>query len=238
MLEHVAVAAVCVPFILLIGVWNTRRRWLTPGEVRFWGVALSSRSSSCIWVWCHDGRASGGPDQALRSGGCVESVDLAINSGEFVVLVGPSGSGKTTCLRMIAGLETVTSGSIFIGDTDVAQVHAKDRNVAMVFQSYALYPHMSVADNMGFALKIRKLPRDEIERRVREVAAILGLTQELPRRRRRSPAVSSSAWPSAGPSCVTLQCSCSTSLSPISTPSSASPCGASSSSCITASTRR
>ena len=112
----------------------------------------------------------------------VESVDLAINSGEFVVLVGPSGSGKTTCLRMIAGLETVTSGSIFIGDTDVAQVHAKDRNVAMVFQSYALYPHMSVADNMGFALKIRKLPRDEIERRVREVAAILGLTQELPRR--------------------------------------------------------
>ena len=112
----------------------------------------------------------------------VESVDLAINSGEFVVLVGPSGSGKTTCLRMIAGLETVTSGSIFIGDTDVAQVHAKDRNVAMVFQSYALYPHMSVADNMGFALKIRKLPRDEIERRVREVAAILGLTRELPRR--------------------------------------------------------
>ena len=112
----------------------------------------------------------------------VESVDLTINSGEFVVLVGPSGSGKTTCLRMIAGLETVTSGSIFIGDTDVAQVHAKDRNVAMVFQSYALYPHMSVADNMGFALKIRKLPRDEIERRVREVAAILGLTQELPRR--------------------------------------------------------
>ena len=112
----------------------------------------------------------------------VESVDLTINSGEFVVLVGPSGSGKTTCLRMIAGLETVTSGSIFIGDTDVAQVHAKDRNVAMVFQSYALYPHMSVADNMGFALKIRKLPRQEIESRVREVAATLGLTQELPRK--------------------------------------------------------
>ena len=112
----------------------------------------------------------------------VESVDLTINSGEFIVLVGPSGSGKTTCLRMIAGLETVTSGSIFIGDTDVAQVHAKDRNVAMVFQSYALYPHMSVADNMGFALKIRKLPRQEIESRVREVAATLGLTQELPRK--------------------------------------------------------
>ena len=112
----------------------------------------------------------------------VDAVDLSINSGEFVVLVGPSGSGKTTCLRMIAGLETVTSGSIFIGDNDVAQVHAKDRNVAMVFQSYALYPHMSVADNMGFALKIRKLPRREIECRVREVASTLGLTQELPRK--------------------------------------------------------
>ena len=112
----------------------------------------------------------------------VDAVDLAITSGEFVVLVGPSGSGKTTCLRMIAGLETVTSGSIFIGDNDVAQVHAKDRNVAMVFQSYALYPHMSVADNMGFALKIRKLPRAEIESRVREVATTLGLTQELPRK--------------------------------------------------------
>ena len=112
----------------------------------------------------------------------VDAVDLAIRSGEFVVLVGPSGSGKTTCLRMIAGLETVTSGSIFIGDTDVAQVHAKDRNVAMVFQSYALYPHMTVAENMGFALKIRKLPREEIDARVREVAATLGLTEELPRK--------------------------------------------------------
>lgn len=112
----------------------------------------------------------------------VDAVDLAIDSGEFVVFVGPSGSGKTTCLRMIAGLETVTSGSIFIGDRDVASVHAKDRDVAMVFQSYALYPHMSVADNMGFALKLRKMPRDEIERRVREVAAILGITEELPRK--------------------------------------------------------
>ena len=112
----------------------------------------------------------------------VDAVDLEIDSGEFVVLVGPSGSGKTTCLRMIAGLETVTSGSIFIGDSDVAHVHAKDRNVAMVFQSYALYPHMTVADNMGFALKIRKLPRNEIDSRVREVAATLGLTEELRRR--------------------------------------------------------
>ncbi len=97
----------------------------------------------------------------------VDSIDLSIDSGEFIVLVGPSGSGKTTCLRMVAGLETVTSGSIFIGDRDVANVHARERDVAMVFQSYALYPHMSVAQNMGFALKLRKLPRDEIERRVR-----------------------------------------------------------------------
>ena len=112
----------------------------------------------------------------------VDAVDLDIESGEFVVLVGPSGSGKTTCLRMIAGLEAVTSGSIFIGDRDVASIHAKDRDVAMVFQSYALYPHMSVADNMGFALKLRKLPRDEVDRRVRDVAAILGITEELPRK--------------------------------------------------------
>ena len=112
----------------------------------------------------------------------VDSIDLSIDSGEFIVLVGPSGSGKTTSLRMVAGLETVTSGSIFIGERDVANVHARERDVAMVFQSYALYPHMSVAQNMGFALKLRKIPRDEIERRVREVAATLGLTEELPRK--------------------------------------------------------
>lgn len=112
----------------------------------------------------------------------VDSVNLSIESGEFVVLVGPSGSGKTTCLRMIAGLETVTSGSIFIGDHDVADIHAKDRDVAMVFQSYALYPHMSVAENMGFALKIKKVARAEIERRVQEVAATLDIVEELPRK--------------------------------------------------------
>jgi len=112
----------------------------------------------------------------------VETVDLSIESGEFVVFVGPSGSGKTTCLRMIAGLETVTSGSIYIGERDVANIHAKDRDVAMVFQSYALYPHMTVAQNMGFALKLRKVPPDEIKRRVQEVAAILGITEGLGRK--------------------------------------------------------
>ncbi len=112
----------------------------------------------------------------------VASIDLEIASGEFVVLVGPSGSGKTTTLRMIAGLESVTSGGIFIGDADVADVHAKDRDVAMVFQSYALYPHMTVAENMSFALKLRKVPKVEIDRRVGNVAATLGLADELPRK--------------------------------------------------------
>ena len=112
----------------------------------------------------------------------VDAIDLTINSGELVVLVGPSGCGKTTSLRMIAGLEEVTSGQILIGERDVARVHAKDRNVAMVFQSYALYPHMSVAQNLGFALKLRKMPRDEIDRRVHEVATTLGIAEVLPRK--------------------------------------------------------
>ena len=112
----------------------------------------------------------------------VDAIDLEISSGDFVVLVGPSGSGKTTTLRMIAGLESVTSGSIFIGETDVADVHAKDRDVAMVFQSYALYPHMTVAENMSFALRLRKVPRNEVDRRVREVASTLDLSEQLSRK--------------------------------------------------------
>ncbi len=112
----------------------------------------------------------------------VDAINLSIDDGEFVVFVGPSGCGKTTSLRMVAGLEEVTAGQIFIGDRDVARVHAKDRDVAMVFQSYALYPHMTVAQNLGFALKLRKLPKDEIDKRVREVASILGITEELPRK--------------------------------------------------------
>lgn len=112
----------------------------------------------------------------------VDSINLSIKSGEFVVLVGPSGCGKTTTLRMLAGLEEVTSGRIFIGDCDVAEVHAKDRDVAMVFQSYALYPHMTVEANLGFALKLRKMPKEEIKRRVREVARILRITEVLPRK--------------------------------------------------------
>ena len=96
----------------------------------------------------------------------LDSLDLEVGDGEFVVLVGPSGCGKTTSLRMVAGLETLDSGRIRIGDRDVTNVDPKDRDVAMVFQNYALYPHMTVAQNMGFALKIAKTPKAEIRDRV------------------------------------------------------------------------
>ena len=96
----------------------------------------------------------------------VDAIDLEIASGEFVVLVGPSGCGKTTSLRMVAGLEEVTDGKIYIGERNVERVDAKDRDVAMVFQSYALYPHMTVAENLGFGLKMRKVPKEEVTRRV------------------------------------------------------------------------
>src|SRR6266850_982429 len=103
----------------------------------------------------------------------VDHVDLDIADGEFVVFVGPSGCGKTTTLRMIAGLEETSSGRIFIGERDVTDVHPKDRNVAMVFQSYALYPHKTVAENMSFALKLAKRPQEEIRARVQAAAVIL-----------------------------------------------------------------
>jgi multiple sugar transport system ATP-binding protein len=112
----------------------------------------------------------------------VDNVDLDIADGEFVVFVGPSGCGKTTTLRMIAGLEETSSGRIFIGDRDVTDVHPRDRNVAMVFQSYALYPHKTVAENMSFALKLAKRPREEIQARVRAAAGILGVSELLDRR--------------------------------------------------------
>ena len=112
----------------------------------------------------------------------VDALDLEIADGEFLVLVGPSGCGKSTSLRMLAGLEDVNSGRILIGDKDVTDVQPKDRDIAMVFQNYALYPHMSVHDNMGFALKIAGTPKDEIDKRVREAAKILGLTEYLDRK--------------------------------------------------------
>ena len=112
----------------------------------------------------------------------VDALDLEIADGEFLVLVGPSGCGKSTSLRMLAGLEDVNSGRILIGDKDVTDVQPKDRDIAMVFQNYALYPHMSVHDNMGFALKIAGTPKAEIDKRVKEAAKILGLTEYLDRK--------------------------------------------------------
>jgi multiple sugar transport system ATP-binding protein len=114
----------------------------------------------------------------------VEEATFGVGEGEFVVLVGPSGCGKSTLLRMIAGLETVTAGRVFIGDREVSEVPAQDRDIAMVFQSYALYPHMTVAQNLSFGLRLRKTPRAEIERRVRAAAEILGIEELLERRPR------------------------------------------------------
>ena len=111
----------------------------------------------------------------------IHGVDISIDDGEFVVLVGPSGCGKSTLLRMIAGLENITGGEIAIGERVVNNVPPKERDIAMVFQNYALYPHMTVADNMGFSLKLRNAPKAEIEERVGRAAEILSLTPLLAR---------------------------------------------------------
>jgi multiple sugar transport system ATP-binding protein len=111
----------------------------------------------------------------------VNDLNLEVGDGEFICLVGPSGCGKTTALRCVAGLEEITDGRLLIGDKVVNNVAPKDRDIAMVFQSYALYPHMSVYDNLAFGLKLRKLKKDEIDRRVKEGAAILGLERFLDR---------------------------------------------------------
>lgn len=112
----------------------------------------------------------------------VDNMNLEIEDKEFLVLVGPSGCGKTTALRMVAGLEEVTTGEIFIGERLVNDVPPKDRDIAMVFQNYALYPHMSVYDNMAFGLKLRKTPKAEVERRVKESARMLGIEKFLQRK--------------------------------------------------------
>ena len=112
----------------------------------------------------------------------VDDFNLVVNDKEFIVFVGPSGCGKSTTLRMIAGLEEITSGELYIGGRLVNSIAPKDRDIAMVFQNYALYPHMTVYENMAFALKLRKLPKAEIERRVLEAAEILGITEYLQRK--------------------------------------------------------
>src|SRR5512147_1087790 len=112
----------------------------------------------------------------------LHGVSIPIEDGEFVVLVGPSGCGKSTLLRMLAGLENITSGTISIGDRVVNNVQPKERDIAMVFQNYALYPHMTVADNMGFALKIAGMKKEEIRARVEDAAKILDLEPYLDRK--------------------------------------------------------
>ena len=112
----------------------------------------------------------------------VDDVTFEVADGEFMVLVGPSGCGKSTLLRMIAGLEEVTVGTVTIGGVDVTELAPRHRDIAMVFQSYALYPHMSVRDNLGYGLKVRKVPKDEIRRRVDVVAELLGLEDMLDRK--------------------------------------------------------
>jgi multiple sugar transport system ATP-binding protein len=112
----------------------------------------------------------------------VDKLNLVVNDGEFLVLVGPSGCGKSTSLRMLAGLEEIDAGRILIGDKDVTNVAPKDRDIAMVFQSYALYPHMTVAENMGFALKIAGVAKDERDKRVRDAAKLLDLEPYLDRK--------------------------------------------------------
>src|SRR5438132_7677812 len=112
----------------------------------------------------------------------VDAVSLEIASGEFLVLVGPSGCGKSTLLRMIAGLEDVTDGSILIDERDVTELPPRSRDIAMVFQNYALYPHMTVRENLGYGLKVRRTSKPEISNRVEQVAELLGLDKLLDRR--------------------------------------------------------
>ena len=114
----------------------------------------------------------------------VNAIDLEIQDGEFMVLVGPSGCGKTTALRMVAGLEDISEGVLKIGDRVVNHVPSRDRDIAMVFQSYALYPHLSVYDNIAFGLKLKKMPKAEIDKRVQEAAKVLGLESFLDRKPR------------------------------------------------------
>src|SRR5918999_6252057 len=114
----------------------------------------------------------------------VDKISLDIDDGEFMVLVGPSGCGKTTALRMVAGLEDISEGAIRIGERVVNHVPSRDRDIAMVFQSYALYPHLSVYENIAFGLRVKKVPKDEIDKRVQDAARILGLGDFLKRKPR------------------------------------------------------
>ena len=155
----------------------------------------------------------------------MNDLSLEVADGEFMIFVGPSGCGKTTALRMVAGLEKITSGTIRIGDRVINDVSPRDRDIAMVFQNYALYPHMTVYKNLAFGLKERKMPKDEIDRPRDGVSAMLGHRRPARRgARRSSPAGSGSAWRWAARSSASRARSCSTSRCRTSTRSSASRC--------------
>jgi sn-glycerol 3-phosphate transport system ATP-binding protein len=147
----------------------------------------------------------------------IHGIDMDVKDGEFIVIVGPSGCGKSTLMRMVAGLETVTSGEILIDDKVVNTLEPAERDIAMVFQNYALYPHMTVFENMAYGLKIRKFSKDEIKKRVDAAAQILELGHLLDRRPR-----ALSPW--AAPSCANPRSSCSTNRCRTWTPSCAWRC--------------
>jgi multiple sugar transport system ATP-binding protein len=166
----------------------------------------------------------------------VDDFNLEIADGEFMVFVGPSGCGKTTSLRMIAGLEDITAGTLSIGDRVVNDIAPKDRDIAMVFQSYALYPHMNVYDNLAFGLKLRKIDKKEIDRRVKEAAETIQLTTLLQRKPKELSG--GQRQRSAGPSSASPPSSSWTSRCPTSTPSCASRRGPRSRASTSASRRR
>ena len=144
----------------------------------------------------------------------IKGIDLEVNDKEFVVFVGPSGCGKSTLLRLIAGLEEVSGGTIELDGRDITEVSPAKRDLAMVFQTYALYPHMSVRKNMSFALDLAGVPKAEVEKKVGEAARILELGPMLERKPKQLSAASVNAWPSAAPSCATRKSSCSTNRCP------------------------
>ena len=159
----------------------------------------------------------------IYSGGvtAVTDFNLEIEDKEFIILVGPSGCGKSTTLRMIAGLEEISKGELYIGDTLSNDIAPKDRDIAMVFQNYALYPHMTVYDNMAFGLKLRKTPRMRLSAALRRLPVFWTSPTFWTASPRLCPAASASAWPWAAPSSVTPRSSCSTSRCPTWTLSSA-----------------
>ena len=165
----------------------------------------------------------------------VHGVNLDIEPGEFTVFVGPSGCGKSTLLRMIAGLEPISGGTLLIDGQPMNEVPAAKRGIAMVFQSYALYPHMSVYQNLAFGLETARLPKPQIEQRVERAAEILRIEPLLKRKPKQLAAANASASPSAAPSCASRASSCSTSRSATSMRSCASRCASRSPSSTTTS---